>query len=74
MVSNTQLRLLPSNNDDSLFGFSLTKNGLTMTFESPSESAINDWVSALKMVCVLQNFHDEYKAIKMIGKGSFAKV
>jgi len=57
-----------------MFGFSISKNGCTFAFESPSEEAVNDWTSALRKICILQNFHDEYKAVKMIGKGSFAKV
>jgi len=31
-------------------------------------------MTVLKGVCVLTSFHEEYKALKMIGKGSFAKV
>jgi len=53
--------------------FSLSKNDLIYTF-TPAEETMEDWLSALKSACVLSNFHEEYKALKMIGKGSFAKV
>ena len=35
---------------------------------------MNTWIQILKNVCVMTNFHEEFKAAKMIGKGSFAKV
>ena len=56
------------------YGFSLTKNGNTFDFTSKSEDIIKAWIEQLKSLVVLTNFHDEYKASKMIGKGSFAKV
>ena len=56
------------------FGFSITRNGTKYEFFSPDEKTIESWTNALKTVCVLTTFHEEYKALKMIGKGSFAKV
>lgn len=56
------------------FGFTLSKNGSTYDFTSKDESIIKRWVADLKTICVLATFHEEYKAIKMIGRGSFAKV
>ncbi len=56
------------------FGFAITRNGNKYEFFSTDEKCIESWSSALKGICVLTNFHDEYKAQKMIGKGSFAKV
>jgi len=56
------------------FGFAITRNGNKYEFFSTDEKCIESWTNALKGICVLTNFHDEYKAQKMIGKGSFAKV
>jgi len=56
------------------YGFSVTKNGAKYDFHTDDQQTADDWINALKSVCVLTNFHDEYKALKMIGKGSFAKV
>eukprot|EP00331_Platyophrya_macrostoma_P004586 CAMPEP_0176430336 /NCGR_PEP_ID=MMETSP0127-20121128/14191_1 /TAXON_ID=938130 /ORGANISM="Platyophrya macrostoma, Strain WH" /LENGTH=634 /DNA_ID=CAMNT_0017812203 /DNA_START=8 /DNA_END=1912 /DNA_ORIENTATION=- len=55
-------------------GFSLTKNGNTFDFTSKNDTVIKIWVTQLKGICVLVTFHDDYKALKMIGRGSFAKV
>ena len=55
-------------------GFSLSKNGNTYNFSSKDETVIKNWTNKLKGICVLTTFHEEYKAIKMIGRGSFAKV
>jgi len=61
-------------NGNTCYGFSLSKNGNTYEFYSPNKQVIEDWMNALKTICVLTCFHEEYKALKMIGKGSFAKV
>jgi len=73
-VTNARFKASTLDQNSAMFGFSISKNGCTFSFESPSEETVNDWISALKKICILQNFHDEYKAVKMIGKGSFAKV
>jgi len=65
---------MPPEGSNAYHGFSVTKNGQTYDFYSGDSQAIENWVSALKKVCILTNFHDEYKALKMIGRGSFAKV
>ena len=68
-------RVVPTNQEeDDYYGFSITRNGSTYKFFSKEQKLIDKWINALKGVCVLTNFHDEYKALKMIGKGSFAKV
>jgi len=56
------------------FGFSITKNGAVYTFYHSDKQVIDNWYDAMKKICVLTTFHDDYKAIKMIGRGSFAKV
>lgn len=69
-ISNSRVKTLtgPQN------GFSLTKNGNTYEFTSKNEDVIKNWFDSLKGICVQTTFHEDYKALKMIGKGSFAKV
>jgi len=55
-------------------GFSITKNGQVYEFCSEDSYLVEKWFNTLKKVCILTHFHDEYKALKMIGRGSFAKV
>lgn len=71
-IANSKMKVLPEN--AGVFGFSLTKNGNTFEFTTKEENVAKRWITELKAICVLSTFHDEYKAIKMIGKGSFAKV
>jgi len=52
----------------------VAKNGNSLEIQFPDKQTLENWVSSLKSVCIMVNFHDEYKATKMIGKGSFAKV
>ena len=52
----------------------MTKNGNTYEFTAKDSSVLKTWIEHLKGICVLVTFHDEYKALKMIGRGSFAKV
>eukprot|EP00330_Aristerostoma_sp_ATCC50986_P013978 CAMPEP_0114593972 /NCGR_PEP_ID=MMETSP0125-20121206/15568_1 /TAXON_ID=485358 ORGANISM="Aristerostoma sp., Strain ATCC 50986" /NCGR_SAMPLE_ID=MMETSP0125 /ASSEMBLY_ACC=CAM_ASM_000245 /LENGTH=133 /DNA_ID=CAMNT_0001793689 /DNA_START=253 /DNA_END=654 /DNA_ORIENTATION=- len=54
--------------------FTLQKNGNSFEFSSKDIQHLQDWISCLRSICVLTTFHDEYKALKMIGRGSFAKV
>lgn len=70
-ISNSKLRPLTNG---PLSGFTLSKNGNTFEFTSKDDSIIKAWTDQLKGICVQATFHEEYKAIKMIGKGSFAKV
>ena len=71
-IANSKMKVLPSNTG--VIGFSLTKNGNTYEFTTKDENVNRKWTNELKGICVLTTFHEEYKAIKMIGKGSFAKV
>ena len=56
------------------FSFILSRNKTAYEFISDKESVISDWLFSMKKICVHYMFHEEYKAIKMIGKGSFARV
>ena len=71
-VANSKMKILPESNG--LFGFSVLKNGNTYEFTCKDQSIMQRWIAELKAICVLTTFHEEYKAIKMIGRGSFAKV
>ena len=41
---------------------------------SSDKQNVDSWKTALKEICVLEGFLEEYKILKTIGKGSFAKV
>mgnify|MGYP000925284969 CR=1 FL=1 len=71
-IANSRFKALP--NKDGVFGFSLSKNGNTYEFTSKDEGLVKRWTNDLRGICILSTFHEEYKAIKMIGRGSFAKV
>jgi len=74
LISNSRCKVLLPEECDSKYGFTLTKNESNYTFVSTLEENVQDWYNVFKSICVLYNFHEEYKALKMIGKGSFAKV
>jgi len=65
---------LKPDEENSFYGVSIAKNGTTYNLYCSDKQTIDNWYDALKKVCVLMSFHDDYKAIKMIGRGSFAKV
>ena len=73
-IANSRMKVLPNSGSDEVYGFSLSKNGNTFEFTTKNESVFNAWIKSLKSICVLAPFHEQYKAVKMIGKGSFAKV
>ena len=56
------------------YSFFISKNGNTFEFTSRDELVISQWVAELRGICVMSTFHEDYKASKIIGKGSFAKV
>ena len=56
------------------FGFQLMKNNETLELFTNEKKIYTKWRALLVARCVLQSFHDDYLVIKMIGKGSFAKV
>jgi len=73
-IAHSRMYPLPLSMNTANYGFAITRNGNKYEFFSSDEKSIESWTNALKTICVLTNFHDEYKAQKMIGKGSFAKV
>jgi len=73
-LAHSKLGEIQPNSNNSNYGFSISKNGATYEFYASEKETIENWISALKNVCILTTFHEEYKALKMIGRGSFAKV
>lgn len=73
-ISYARLQPLAPNSASSEYGFTLTKNDHSFAFYCDDEETMENWMTVLKTVCVLTNFHDEYKVLKAIGRGSFAKV
>lgn len=55
-------------------GFTMNKNSGSFEFSFTEKQIYDNWIAALRNVCIFTNFHEEYRASKMIGKGSFAKV
>jgi len=73
-LAHAKLKEIHPTSTNSNHGFSISKDGATYEFYSPEKEIIDNWIYALKNVCILTTFHEEYKALKMIGRGSFAKV
>jgi len=73
-ISNSRCKVLTPEECDNKNGFSLAKNESTYIFITSTEETMQDFYNAFKSICILHHFHEEYKALKMIGKGSFAKV
>jgi len=73
-VSYSRIKSLVPTEESPNLGFVLMKNGSSFEFCFSEKQTLENWMNALKNICVLSNFHEEYKATKIIGKGSFAKV
>jgi serine/threonine protein kinase len=73
-LTHSKLKYLPADATNSEHGFEVTKNGSSFEFYSPDKQTIDNWMMILRSFCVVSDFHEEFKAIKMIGQGSFAKV
>jgi serine/threonine protein kinase len=73
-VAHSRFKALTPSGSNTNHGFAVTKNSNTYEFYSTDKGVIDNWTEALRYVCVLTTFHEEYKALKMIGRGSFAKV
>jgi serine/threonine protein kinase len=73
-LAQSRLNTLPATETNSSHGFMVTKNGNSYEFYSTDKQTVDDWIKVLRSICVVTDFHKEYKAIKMIGQGGFAKV
>ena len=56
------------------FGFRLIKNGHFIDLFARSKELQDKWMVNLKQFCILSLFSSNYINIKVIGKGTFAKV
>jgi len=56
------------------YGFKLTKNNAAFEFYFADSKTSEYWTDALRNICVMTNFHAEYKAVKLLGQGGFARV
>ena len=56
------------------YGIRFIKNMKYSDLWLKEESDFKKWKEALSQVCLQSDFHSKFSAIKMIGKGSFARV
>lgn len=56
------------------FGIRFIKNMKYSDLWLKSEPELRQWQDALSKVCIQSDFHNKFTALKMIGKGSFARV
>ena len=56
------------------FSFSIYSNGKYAEFYCKSKAQLMNWLSALRKVCIMSNFHDEYKVQELLGSGGYGKV
>jgi hypothetical protein len=64
----------PNQSKEFSFGIKFIKNMKYSELWAGSEEIFKAWKEALAKVCIQSDFHIKYTAIKMIGKGSFARV
>ena len=70
----SRLESLLVDSSGSQYGFGVSKNDKVFEFYATERHLIDNWISKLKTVCILADFHEDYEAIKMIGEGAFATV
>jgi PH domain len=56
------------------YGIRFIKNMKYSDLWMKDEVDLNKWTEALSKVCLQSDFHNKFTALKMIGKGSFARV
>lgn len=56
------------------YGIRFIKNMKYSDLWTKSETDLKTWQAALSKVCVQSDFHTKFSALKMIGRGSFARV
>lgn len=66
----------PKPKDDKMTGFcfKFIRNMIYTDLWTDDEDHFNEWIKHFSQVFILCNFHNKYSTIKMIGKGSFARV
>lgn len=73
-LAQSHVRNMPTTQGVSVFGLILSRGGTIIELQFNDKKQQDDWMQVFKGVCILDSFHEEYKALKMIGKGGFAKV
>lgn len=56
------------------YGIRFIKNMKYSDLWLKEEAELKNWQNALSLVCIQSDFHNKFTALKMIGKGSFARV
>jgi len=56
------------------YGFKFSKNGQSYVIYTNSFPHFTSWKRLLANRLIQKTFHEEFEIIKMIGKGSFARV
>jgi serine/threonine protein kinase len=73
-VRNEYLTEGHPSNKNYKFGVRFIKNMKYSDLWLKEEGDFKKWKDALSQVCLQSDFHSKFSAIKMIGKGSFARV
>ena len=60
--------------NDARFNIRLIKNLKYSEFFTDSQESLNIWKEKFQNIFIQSDFHIKFDAIKMIGKGSFARV
>lgn len=56
------------------FGFRLVQSGLFQDFYTKNPEELEEWLESLSRVSILNDLEEDYKTIREIGSGSYAKV
>jgi len=73
-LSQSHIKLMEPNQGATAHGLMLSRGSSTFELQFTDKKQQDDWMQVFKGVSILDTFHEDYKAIKMIGKGGFAKV
>ena len=55
-------------------GILFIKNMEHFAIFTKKQNVYQEWKEELRSLCLISDFHDEYKVCKLVGNGSFAKV
>jgi len=73
-LAQSRMKVSPAVQGINTHGITIAKDGSTIELQFTEKKQADQWINILKGVCILDSFHEDYKAVKMIGKGGFAKV
>jgi len=73
-IAHSQLKLKSDQKKSLTHSFALLKNERAYELRFSTNKICEEWIAGLKFVCVLDNFHENYKTVKTIGKGGFSQV